>query len=372
MPQTILIVDDSPALIALADAVLRDKYRIRVANNGEKALTMLAHDAPVDLILLDVLMPGIDGFEVCRRLKASAEWCDIPIIFLTAMSDNGDEAYGLSLGAVDYIAKPVEPLTLQARVSTHLELRRIRQELQQKNDLLCAEREIIEGMILRMRNDPAFDERHLRRIMQPVERTSGDICLAAFCPDGRQLALLGDFTGHGLTAAIGGGAVKQSFYGLCANDASLGEIIAELNQLLCANLLSTQFMTATLVEVSANRQQLRLWGGGMHEALHAGPGGSITEIPLSGLPLGVMPGTDFSADIHCLTPAPGDRVLLYSDGVIEARDPQGNMYDTHRLKAAYQRLLNAQGPLNDVINDIEQFVAGEQQQDDMVLMELSL
>jgi len=119
---TVLVADDSPQNIELLSRVLGQDYRIKVATSGEKALTIAYSDEPPDLILLDIMMPDLSGYEVCRRIKANPDRRRIPIIFVTAMSTVEDESMGLSLGAVDYITKPISPALVQARVRTHLAL----------------------------------------------------------------------------------------------------------------------------------------------------------------------------------------------------------------------------------------------------------
>lgn len=116
---TILIVDDTPENIDVLKGILKQQYRIKVATNGELALKIVTKSKP-DLILLDVMMPGMDGYEVCKRLKSNEETVHIPVIFVTAMSETEDEAMGLQLGAVDYIIKPVNTAIVKARVRTHL------------------------------------------------------------------------------------------------------------------------------------------------------------------------------------------------------------------------------------------------------------
>jgi putative two-component system response regulator len=120
--QTILVVDDTPENIDLLSEVLRDHYHIRVATNGERALKIVYSDAPPDLILLDIMMPGLSGLELCRRLKANPDRRKIPVIFVTAMCSVEDEKLGLETGAVDYITKPISPPVVLARVRTHLAL----------------------------------------------------------------------------------------------------------------------------------------------------------------------------------------------------------------------------------------------------------
>lgn len=120
---TILVVDDAPDGLMLLNGILKDGYRVKVANRGEKALSIALSDNPPDLILLDVMMPEMNGYEVCERLKADERGKGIPVIFLTAKTDLEDEEKGLKLGAVDYIAKPISPAILLARVETHLKLK---------------------------------------------------------------------------------------------------------------------------------------------------------------------------------------------------------------------------------------------------------
>ena len=121
---TILVVDDTPANLSLMSSLLKDTYKVKVANCGERALEIAHSDAPPDLILLDIMMPGIDGYEVCRRLKGQATTKDIPIIFLTSMADVENESMGFSLGAVDYIAKPFNQTVVKARIRVHIQLKR--------------------------------------------------------------------------------------------------------------------------------------------------------------------------------------------------------------------------------------------------------
>ncbi len=137
--QTILVVDDTPDNITLLSALLKDRYKVRAANNGERALAIAASQPRPDLILLDIMMPGMDGYEVCERLKIDPHTADIPVIFLTAKVQVEDEEFGLRLGAVDYITKPISPPIVLARVETHLTLKRARQFLQDRNAYLEAE-----------------------------------------------------------------------------------------------------------------------------------------------------------------------------------------------------------------------------------------
>jgi class 3 adenylate cyclase len=127
---SVLVVDDNPENIDLLGSILHQGHKIKVALNGNKALKIAGSENPPDIILLDIEMPGMDGYEVCRRLKADPQTRDIPIIFVTAKSDESDETKGFEIGAVDYITKPFSPPIVQARVKTHLALKMMRQRVE--------------------------------------------------------------------------------------------------------------------------------------------------------------------------------------------------------------------------------------------------
>ncbi len=133
---TILVVDDTPENLTLMSALLKDQYKVKVANHGDRGLRIAQSDTPPDLILLDIMMPDLDGYEVCRRLKADVSTRDIPVIFLTAKSEAEDERMGLELGAVDYITKPISPPIVLARVATQLALKASADFLRDKNVFL--------------------------------------------------------------------------------------------------------------------------------------------------------------------------------------------------------------------------------------------
>ena len=147
--QTILVVDDTPENIDLLTEVLNPHYRTRIATNGDRALKIAFSDTPPDLILIDIMMPGISGYEVCQQLKENPDTRGIPVIFVTAMSEISDEKKGLELGAVDYITKPISPAIVLARVMTHLALYDQTHELERMVELRTAELQKTRQQIIR-------------------------------------------------------------------------------------------------------------------------------------------------------------------------------------------------------------------------------
>lgn len=126
----ILIVDDAPENIRILSELLKADYRIRVVTTGEKALQVIFSQEPPDLVLLDIVLPGISGYEVCETVKASPEGHHIPVIFITSKHDETDEVKGFEMGAVDYITKPFNPVIVKARVKTQADLKRYRDQLE--------------------------------------------------------------------------------------------------------------------------------------------------------------------------------------------------------------------------------------------------
>ena len=133
---TILVVDDTPDNLILMNNLLKGDYKVKIANDGEKALKIAASESPPDLILLDIMMPGMDGYEVCQHLKRDPRTTNIPVIFLTAKAEVEDEKKGLELGAVDYITKPISPPIVMARVKNHIALKAAADFLHDQNDFL--------------------------------------------------------------------------------------------------------------------------------------------------------------------------------------------------------------------------------------------
>ncbi|MCP4410638.1 MAG: SpoIIE family protein phosphatase, partial [Gammaproteobacteria bacterium] len=156
---------------------------------------------------------------------------------------------------------------LQARLRVGQRVLDLQDELRRARDILAAERDLIENIILEMRTSKRFDPTSLRQLQSPVEKTSGDILLSAFRPDQAQHLMLGDFTGHGLPAAIGGPIVSDIFYTMTAKGLPMATIISELNRQLCEKMPTGLFLAAILIELDPDRCQLNVWNCSMQEIL---------------------------------------------------------------------------------------------------------
>ncbi|TAN53634.1 MAG: response regulator [Methylococcaceae bacterium] len=366
---TILVVDDSPENIEVLGSVLSAQYDVRVAIDGDDALRQ-AFGEPPDLILLDIMMPGIDGYEVCRRLKRNPSTCSIPVIFVTALGQVENETQGFRVGGADYITKPISPPVVLARVATHLALSEARRSLERKNALLTAERELVEEVLRRTRELDQFDPRGLRYLISPLEKTNGDVLLAAFAPDGCQHVLLGDFTGHGLSAAIGSPVLANLFYSGIQEGTAAAVLLQRINQVLYRVLPVNLFLAAAYVEIAPDRRSMRVWNCGVPDLLLIRQGGVFSRYPSASFACGVS--GQLVCDGAIATLEPGDRLYAYSDGIIETLSASGESYGAARLE-----VLLAQHALSDTLIDqlraaLTAFAAGGSRQDDATLVEIAL
>ena len=202
--ESILLVDDQPANLQVLSQTLESLgSKLLFAKNGETALA-IAQKARPDLILLDIMMPGIDGFEVCRRLKANPDTQKIPVIFLSALDETGDKVRGLQLGAVDYVAKPFQPEEVIARVNTHLTIHRLSTEVQKQRDELERELQIVSQLQRNLLPEqlPEIDGLKLAVHYETSRYTGGDYYDFAKLADGRLAILVADAEGHSAPATV--------------------------------------------------------------------------------------------------------------------------------------------------------------------------
>ena len=365
----VLSVDDVPENIDVVKGILTPDYAVSAAINGPLALKIAASQQP-DLILLDVMMPEMDGHEVCRRLKQDEVTRDIPVIFVTALGEEKSELEGLKLGAVDYVTKPISPQILKARISAHIRLVQMQKELDHKNRLLEDERRLMEDLVLRMRHDNHFDNRFIEMLNIPVEKTSGDIVLSAFRADGGQHVLVGDFTGHGLPAAIGGPLVSNVFYSMSERGCSGVEVLQEVNRVLQAQLPTNIFMAACMVEVSPSRETLRVWNAGLPDALILRSGDEWEKSESILPPLGIMGELD-DVEGQQIELSSGDHFFTYTDGLTEAENEKEELFGVERLKEALLKHASADNRLQKLQEEVAAFVGGSANRDDLTLIDLA-
>src|SRR3954447_21310538 len=233
--KTILLVDDAPANIQVANSILKDMYKIRIATSGAKALELANGTPPPDLILLDVMMPEMDGYDVCTRLKENSQTRDIPVIFLTGQTEIEDETRGFEVGAVDYIHKPFSPAIVKARVQTHLVLRGIREQLALQLRTIQKEMETARQIQLSIlpAEIPKIEGLDIAARYIPMTSVAGDFYDFIVVDDKHIGILIADVSGHGMPAALIASMLKIAFAAQASHVAHPEEVLLGLNRALC-------------------------------------------------------------------------------------------------------------------------------------------
>jgi serine phosphatase RsbU (regulator of sigma subunit) len=323
-----------------------------------------------DLVLMDVMMPELDGIAAARRMRELAGSQVVPIIFLTSLNDARDLAACLEAGGDDFLSKPYNPVILQAKIKAFSRLRRLHTEVQKQREYLVAEQQAAKDIFDRITNRGALAAPNIRYLMSPMAIFNGDVVLAAQQPGGDMLVILGDFTGHGLPAAIGIMPLAEIFYGMVAKSFSLEAVLREVNSRMKAVLPPSVFCCATALQLNYRNRHIEIWGGGLPDGLiYHRSSGETTRIPSRHLPLGVLHPDRFRYTPQILEMQPDMAVYLWSDGISETSNPLGEMFGEQRLFALF-----GENPPADMFKHITQqlrdFSQQGSQSDDYSLVEI--
>ena len=367
---TILIVDDiSSNRVLLRKMLAHLGFETIEATNGLEAIELFKTSSP-DLILMDINMPVMNGYEASTEIKALAGENHVPIIFVTALSANLSLTEALQSGGDDYVNKPIDLGILESKITAHLRIRELNQKLLNQTRELLYEQETIEHFFNKALSQSHLDPRYINYHLSPLSAFNGDILLVEKGPNGSLYLMLGDFTGHGLRAAMGTLPVTQTFFPLAQQGTSIGDIAAQLNQQLLDVMPVDMFCAATLVELDQTGKRLTIWTGGMPNLFWISPTGEIKEVIRSQhMPLGILPDERFNRNSETFFPGEGDQLYLYSDGIIEAGVLDGEPYGESRLKE--QLATPKQNRFQRVLTDISAFRDGREQEDDITLVELT-
>jgi sigma-B regulation protein RsbU (phosphoserine phosphatase) len=368
----VLIVDDTPENIQVLMGTLKDQYAIVAALNGEKALKMAGMEPQPDLILLDIMMPGMDGFEVCHRLKTDPATCEIPIIFLSALNDTLNKVKGFSLGAVDYISKPFQPEEVLVRVNTHLTMHRLSQEVQtQRNQLEC-ELKVVSELQRKLLPEKLPNIRGLKLAVhyETSRYAGGDYYDVVKLSDDRCGLLVADSEGHSAPAAVMM-AMTCTLFRSCPDLYDEPDRVLDfINTHLC-KVNKESFVTALYAVYDGSHRTLRISRAGHPlPILFKLPEKNAREVFCEGVfimgvePYEHVPVTEIRLD-------PGDRLLLYTDGVSERFNPERQLYGEDRLRRQMERSVGLEDPqilLKDIVQDLTDFAGGCQPDDDQAML----
>lgn len=340
----ILIVDDNPKNIQVLGKTLHDMgYNVSIATSGKQALDSVKKEKP-DLILLDVQMPEMDGFEVCKIIKESPDTKSIPIIFLTAVVETDRIINGFELGAVDYITKPFNSAELSARVSTHLEIKQSREKLQELynkmdgylNVAIQAQDSLIATEF------PKSKYFQFSSFYKPYFKIGGDLIAYEDYPsdtDQRIDILFGDISGHGVSSALMSGMILLAFKIASSKNVSPAESLTIINQHIVP-LIKEHFFVGVYIKYYVHRGELHYSYAGHHPIVLI-EGQKVEILEGRGVPLVLIPNIPFDDYIFKLKK--GNKLLLYSDGMFEVFDSTNKLYGLDRFNETSIKLKNKSG-----------------------------
>ena len=371
----ILLVDDSPANLRLLSQILNERgYGVRAVTSGPRALASIDLTPP-DLILLDIRMPEMDGYEVCRQLKSNPKTADIPVLFISALDDIGDKMRAFSAGGVDYITKPFQLEEVVARVKTHLALRRLQRNLQSANQRMEQELALaaqVQASFMQ-RTLPETPGWQLAVALIPARLTSGDFYDVIRLPTGKLALLIADVVDKGVGAALYMAmscALLRAYTGEHPDDPDLA--CRAVNERLLAYATADQFVTLFLAILDPGSGALVYSNAGHNPPilLRAAEPDQVVLLRNTGMPLGVSDDGLWPSQLVQLQA--GDVLVMYTDGVTDAESAEGEFYDLQRLAAIVQtsRGSTAQGLKDAILDDVRRFTRGAAQSDDMALMVL--
>jgi phosphoserine phosphatase RsbU/P len=329
--KTILIVDDTPINVGVISGALKDIYKTKVATNGEKALAIASGDDKPDLILLDVMMPGMDGYEVCRRLKAGSNTQNIPVIFLTGQTGTEDETKGFEVGAVDYIHKPFSEAVVKARVRTHLMLREAHEQIARQLIEINIELEMARQIQLSIlpRDTPKLQGLDIVARYLPMTSVAGDFYDFIIIDEKRVGILVADVSGHGLPSALIASMIQVALTAQVGHASDPAKVLSGLNRALCGKF-EHNFVTAAYVYVDLEKKMMTYGGAGHPPLLFwSKSAGKVSEALENGLILGMFDEATYAS--LQLPIGSGDRIVLYTDGVPETKSSSEEEFGTARF-----------------------------------------
>jgi len=274
-----------------------------VAEDGVQAIYLFKQHDP-DIVLLDALMPNLDGYGAARQIKKEAGENYVPIIFLTSLRKTSALAKCLEVGGDDFLTKPYNKIILQAKIKALERVKQLYDEvMNQRNEIqfftehMIREQEVAKRVFDNITHSGNLKQENIQHILSPMSIFNGDLLLCAKAASGNSHILLGDFTGHGLPAAIGALPVADIFYGMTIKGFSIPDIMTEINSRLTRILPIDVFCCAIACEVNYRNGSLTVWSGGLPDAYIVQPGKGIKNtIKSKHLPLGVLKPESFSVE----------------------------------------------------------------------------
>jgi len=338
----ILVVDDTePNLLLVSKFIHKLGHQTVQARNGLEAVEKFRTESP-DLVLMDIMMPEMDGYEATARIRELYPNKWVPIMFLTAKSQDADHVKGIQVGGDDYITKPINLVILEARIKAVTRIAEMQRQIVENTEQLELYRDenerelqLAKHLIQKITHYDHLEHHSIRFWNKPAQHFSGDIFLAALTPADEIHLLLADGTGHGLSAALNVIPVVEVFYGMTSKGFAISTIAQELNRKIKQLMPTERFVAATLVSINLSDRILHVWNGGNPAALFIDNKGVVQRSWNSAHPaLGIFSDAEFDADTEIFHWSEPGQLYLFSDGPIEARNASNEEFGLQRVQQA--------------------------------------
>jgi len=368
--RALVVDDDETARFMLKSLLSRAGYEVIVAADGQEALDCF-ESAPADIVFMDMYMPQMDGLEAAQRIKALSSKEFVPIIFVSGAAETQDLVRAIDAGGDEFLAKPYDERVLKAKMRALERIRALHRNSARLHARARADWEVAQSLLgeVVMGGNPSTSA--IQADLTPTDTFSADVFLAAYCPSGNLNLLLGDFTGHGLAAALAALPTAEIFRSMTAKGFAPQQILLEINRKLKSQLPTGRFFAAAFVQVSQALERIWVANCGMPDVLLLGSDLVRERISSGSLPLGVQSEFDVSGCMRVIPVSPGDRLLLSSDGVHEATNALGEQFGLARLESA-AAVARTGFSMRGVMNALSEFRGDEPISDDSSLVEVRL
>ena len=374
----ILVADDTDADRLILETIVRKEgHQVFSAKNGLEAVAIFKEQRP-DIVLLDALMPELDGFDAARQIKQLAGDELVPIIFLTSLQDTESLVHCLDAGGDDFLSKPYNRVILKAKIKSFNRMRGLHNTMIMQRDLLSQhhqrllqEQTVAKQVFDNVAHSGCLNASNVRFFLSSLAVFNGDVVVAAIRPNGNMMVLLGDFTGHGLPAAIGAMPLASTFYGMVHKGFSMSDVLREINKKLKAILPIGLFCCATMIDFNFRRKRIKVWNGGLPAGvIYRGSDNTLIPLRSTHLPLGVLQDKSFKDDVQVYDLERHDRIFMWSDGIHEARNSDGDMFGEERLFKLFEENESSESAFDEVLLGVKNFIGSGEQDDDLSMIEI--
>ncbi|MES9979717.1 MAG: fused response regulator/phosphatase, partial [Candidatus Thiodiazotropha sp. 6PLUC5] len=371
--KALIVEDEITNRMILKKLLQKHGYEVIEAENGIEAVAYFEQQQP-DIVFMDVMMPEMDGYEATTQIKQKAGDHFVPIIFLTAMQDEKALARCVEVGGDDFLSKPYSFTVLSAKVKAMERIRILQQDTRMLYSRMQRDEEIAEQVFSGavVADNVALDQIH--SLLKPASVFSGDLLLTAFAPSHDLYVLLGDFTGHGLASALGALPTSEAFRSMTAKGFAPQQILQAINNKLYSLLPTGMFMATQFVKIDSQLDHITIINCGMPDCylIEKDSRRVKQKIVSQSLPLGISPNIDMKGEFHVLRVDEGDRIMLATDGVTEARNPQGELYGQARYSESISNSIKHNYILEKLEQDLHNFCKDAAQDDDISVVEVPL